>query len=314
MFKRVGIFGGGSLGSVIGAVFKLSGVDVTLIGRKSQHLQTVKQKGLCLADRFSESQVNIPVALCEDEPRAPFDLLIILVKTFDTHDAIQQILKCMDDRSVVLTLQNGLGAERILVDALGQDRVVIGRTFIGGDITRPGHVAAGYLNKLTTIGFSDGSDSELLIWIKDLFEASGLQLKISNKIWGTVWDKLLVNVGTGAVSAISGSCYGELYQSEELKHIGCDLIAEGIEVANIKGIELYCADPEEIWISAGLGLPYHFKNSMLQSISSKRKTEIDFINGAVVDVGRKVGVKTPANAVVVDFVRAKESSYLDRRD
>ena len=302
------------MGSVIGAVFKLSGVDVTLIGRKSEHLEMVMQKGLCVASKFSESQVNIPVELCEDGPRAPFDLLIILVKTFDTHNAIPQILRCIDDRSVILTLQNGLGAERMLVDALGQGRVVIGRTFIGGDITRPGHVVAGYLNKLTTIGFNDGSDSELLIWVKDLFEGSGLQLKISNKIWVTVWDKLLVNLGTGAVSAISGSCYGELYQSEELKHIGCELIAEGIQVARIEGIKLHCTDPEEIWISAGLGLPYHFKNSMLQSISSKRKTEIDFINGAVVDMGLKVGVKTPVNSVVVDFIRAKESSYLDRMD
>jgi 2-dehydropantoate 2-reductase len=121
-----------------------------------------------------------------------------------------------------------------------------------------------------------------------------------------MWDKLLVNIATGALSGITRLPYGELYAVPELEVTAMAAVAEAIAVANASGIALETVHPRDAWVKAGSGLPPEFKASMLQSLEKGSVTEVDFINGAVVRAGAKAGVPTPVNATLVACVKGIE--------
>jgi 2-dehydropantoate 2-reductase len=156
------------------------------------------------------------------------------------------------------------------------------------------------------IGKPDGGLSARAQRVAEVFNGAGLDTNVSRNITGVIWDKLLVNVATGALSAITRLSYGPLYQSLELQATATAAVAEAMAVAQASGIRLSITDPAEPWRLAGAGLPPEFKPSMLQSLEKGSITEIDFINGAVVREGEKVGVATPVNRTLVACIKGLE--------
>ena len=123
---------------------------------------------------------------------------------------------------------------------------------------------------------------------------------------GTMWDKLLINVATGALAGITRLPYGGLYAVPEVKRCALAAVAEGIAVAKALGVKLTSENPEDAWTLAAEGLPAEFKTSMLQSIEKGAATEIDFINGSVVRWGARANVPTPVNQTLVACVKGIE--------
>jgi 2-dehydropantoate 2-reductase len=142
--------------------------------------------------------------------------------------------------------------------------------------------------------------------ISELFNSSGLLTEVSDNILGVVWNKLLVNISTGAIAGVTRLAYGQLYKVSELLGTAMAAVSEGIAVGKATGVQLPNENAEEIWLSAGRGLPASFRTSILQSLERGLKTEIDFINGAVVRLGNEVGVPTPVNQTLVACVKGLE--------
>lgn len=230
------------------------------------------------------------------------DLIIVLVKSVDTRTAIEAAQAVIGSETTVLFLQNGLGHEDILADVVGWKCVLAGKTYVGGVLTAPGFVTTSVQGKLTLIGERDGSLSTRVQRIADAFNAAGLQTSISRDIYSAIWDKLLINVATGALTAITRLSYGELYQSADLKATALAAVNEAVQVAAAHGIRLSVPDAETAWNMASAGLPDSFKTSMLQSIEKGQRTEIDFINGAVVNWGTRKQIATPVNSTLVTLV------------
>ena len=134
--------------------------------------------------------------------------------------------------------------------------------------------------------------------------------EVSDNIRGLIWDKLLINVAAGALCGITRLPYGPLYEEEYIKDTAVMAIQEAIEVAKAAGVKLKTEDPEYPWYAASEGLPPTFKTSIQQSLEMKRKTEIDFINGAVVEWGKKYGIPTPVNQTLVTCVKGIEKFLL----
>ena len=128
---------------------------------------------------------------------------------------------------------------------------------------------------------------------------------------GTIWDKLLVNVATGALSGITGLAYGPLYRVPEVEACAVAAVTEAMAVAKASGIRLSMTDPREPWVKAGDGLPADFKASMLQSLEKGSVTEIDFVNGSVVRWGARCGVPTPVNQTLVAAMKGIENHMLN---
>ena len=304
---KICILGAGSLGSAIGGALTEGGLDVWLMGRPgSDHIEAMRQKGLTLVEGGVERTVNVRVAT-DGREVGPVDLLIVLVKSRCTAEAIQAAGPLIGERTIVLSLQNGLGNEEILADRLGWDHILGGKTYAGGLLTAPGRVVAGIKGKQTFIGEWDGSTTERVNRIGAMLNQAGMETRISPDIRTVIWNKLLVNVSTGAICAITGLPYGKLNQVQEAVDCGATAVAEAIAVAQADGVALPMTDPREAWKRAVEGLPFDFKTSMRQDIEKGAKTEIDFINGAVVRLGEKWGVPTPVNRTLVAAVKAIES-------
>jgi 2-dehydropantoate 2-reductase len=121
-----------------------------------------------------------------------------------------------------------------------------------------------------------------------------------------MWDKLLINVATGALAGITRLPYGELYAVPEVEACALAAVSEAIAVAKASGVALSWSEPRGPWLKAKEGLPPEFKTSLLQSLEKGSRTEIDFINGSVVRWGERCGVATPVNQALVACVKGIE--------
>ena len=304
---RIAIVGAGSLGSVFGGVLASGGSEVFLISRNQSYIDHVNQSGLILRDD-SEEKVAFPKVTSDPSSVGQVDLVIVLVKSFDTLEAMKNASVLIGPSTTVLSLQNGLGNEEILAGLFGAARLLYGRTFVGGDAVSLGTVTAGLKGKLTIVGEPDGSVSVRAGEIARVFNSAGLLTEISENIAGVMWNKLLVNAATGALAGVTRLTYGYLYQLPVLAETAKAAVNEGLAIARAKGVKLTCEDPEEIWLSAGRGQAASFRTSIFQSLDRKSRTEIDFINGALVRMGEEVGVPTPVNRTLVACVKGLEYS------
>ena len=300
------MLGAGALGSAIGGTLALGGSDVTLVDLYKAHVDAVNAGGLKLREGDVEVTVRIK-AVTDCDALDVADLVIVLVKSFHTRAAIEAAAPhVVGNDTVVMSLQNGMGHEEILAEAVGHAHVMAGKTYVGGVFLEPGRVIAGTRDKETLIGELDGTISVRAQAIASEFQKAGLRTIVSNNIVGTMWDKLLVNVATGALAGITRLTYGDLYSVPEIEACALAAVDEAMAVAKAHGVTLSVREPREAWRKASEGLPRDFKTSMLQSLEKRSVTEIDFINGVVVRAGAKVGIPTPVNSTLVACMKGIE--------
>ena len=299
------MLGAGSLGSVIGACLARSGHHVTLVTRNEAHVNAVRTHGLRLVDDDHTVRVSVDAATSAGELSPP-DLVIVLVKSFDTTAAVAAARHLVASDTVVLTLQNGVGCEELIGAVVGSEHVIAGRTFVGGRLVEPGVVEFGVTGRRTVIGELDGTRTDRLERIGDAFEAAGLAVDLSTDIVAMMWEKLFVNVATGAWSALTGLAYGELSVHADVERMAVATVSEAISVARGLDIAVTTTDPTEPWRNAWSGLPGGFKASMLQSVEKGSRTEVDVMHGAVSAGGRRAGVPTPINDTLLAAVRGLE--------
>ncbi|HXX83110.1 MAG TPA: 2-dehydropantoate 2-reductase [Casimicrobiaceae bacterium] len=303
---KICFLGAGALGSAIGGALAEGGADVTLVDAWQAHVDAINRGGLKLRESGVDRTVRVR-AVSDAAAVGPVDLVIVLVKSYHTRDAIERAAALLGPQTMVMSLQNGMGHEDILGEVVGRERVLGGKTYLGGVLLAPGHVIAGLKGKETIVGELDGPRSDRVHRVAAAFNQAGLTTLVSDNIRGTIWDKLLINVATGALAGITRLTYGALYRVPEVKACALAAIAEGIAVAKAEGVALSYVDPEGPWIKAAEGLPAEFKTSMLQSLEKGTKTEIDFINGAVVRGGARCGIPTPVNQALVACIKGIEA-------
>lgn len=308
---KICFLGAGALGSAIGGGLAEAGADVCLVDAWQEHVDAIERKGLFLREAGVDRVVRARAATHADAFGVA-DLVIVLVKSYHTREAMQSALSLVGPDTVVMSLQNGMGHEDILADIVGRGHVVAGKTYLGGVLLGPGHVIAGLRGKETIIGELDGSVTDRVQRIAKVFNDAGLALAVSTNIRGTIWDKLLINVATGALAGITRLTYGALYDVPEIRVCALAAVAEGIAVARAQGVALSYDDPEGPWLKAAAGLPPEFKTSMLQSLEKGTRTEVDFINGAVVREGARSGIATPVNQTLVACIKGIERELADR--
>jgi 2-dehydropantoate 2-reductase len=307
---KIAVLGAGSLGCAIGGVLTEAGNDVWLINRNQAQVDAMNTRGLILRDAGVDRTVKVNAA-SRAETVGVVDLVVVLVKSFDTAAAMTAAMSLLGPETYVLSLQNGVGHEEILADIVGKQRVLAGKTYAGGTQIGLAHISIGTRGKETIIGELDGGVSERTAQIADLFTAADLTTTVSSNIMLTIWEKLLVNVSTGALCAITGLPYGKLYAVPEVEATAMAAVAEAMAVAQASGVQLTTTDPKQPWLRAAAGLPPEFKTSMLQSLEKGSITEIDFINGAVVALGQKYGIPTPVNQALVACIKGIEATFKD---
>ena len=309
---KICMLGTGSLGSTIGGTLAQGGSEVYFVDQWKEHIDKINENGLKMTDEKEDWSVKVD-ARTSAEGMGPVDLVIVLVKSFATKEAVSQLKETnvIGENTLVMSLQNGLGNEETIAEVVGEANVISGKTYVGGRLLSPGYVSAGVKGKYTYIGELTGEITDRIQAVCDEFNKAGLLCEVSDNIKGLIWDKLLINVAAGALCGITRLPYGPLYEEEYIKETAVAAIQEGIDVAKAAGVKLKSEDPEYPWYAASEGLPETFKTSILQSLELKRPTEIDFINGSVVEWGKKFGIPTPVNRTLVTCVKGIEKFLLE---
>ena len=309
---KIVMLGAGALGSTIGGTLAMAKNEVYFVDMWKEHVDKINAQGLHMTDESNDWYVKVD-ARTNGEGIDEADLVIVLVKSFATKSAVEQLKKTnvIGENTVVMSLQNGLGNEETIASVVGEENVISGKTYVGGRLIEAGYISAGVKGKWTYIGELNGAKTERIQKVCDVFNEAGLLCEVSDNIKGLIWDKLLINVAAGALCGITRLPYGPLYEEEYIKEVAVDAIQEAINVAKAAGVKLKSEDPEYPWYAASEGLPATFKTSILQSLELKRPTEIDFINGSVCEWGKKYNIPTPVNKTLVAGVKGIEKFILE---
>ncbi len=301
---KISIIGSGAMGSLFGGKLAKSGEDVVLYDVNEAHINRVNEKGLSIhSTATGETLVVHPKATKDPEETRGSDVFIIFVKSTITELAAKQFSPLAGDDSIVITLQNGLGNEEIIRNIFGKERVAAGVTSQGATFIGPGEINhAG--NGPTHLCMADKHNEKLKPFVEALNKA-GFEADIEDNIEDLVWSKLIINVGINALTAITNLENGRLLEFQDIKDIMNDLVAEGVAVAGRKGVTLTFPDPLQTVFDVAEKTAKN-RSSMLQDFDRGNRTEIDFINGAIVKEGTKLGIKTPVNKTIVGLIRTME--------
>lgn len=303
---KIAVLGSGAMGCLYGGSLAESGYEVTLIDVWKEHIDTINGKGLRIEGVTGDRTIKDVSAVTDVSSLGTVDLLIVFVKATITGEAIEKARGLVGDDTVVLTLQNGLGNIEKIGAVVGKGKIIAGTTGHGSTMLGPGHIRHAGSGD-TTLGELDGSKTKRLEEIADIFRKAGFSVKLSSNVVGLIWDKLLVNVGINALTALTGLRNGQLLDFAETEELLESLVNEGWEVARRKETDLGC-DPVEHTKDV-CRLTKENMSSMFQDVTKKRKTEIDVINGAIVEEGEKLGVDTPVNNVITKLIKVREKTY-----
>lgn len=304
---RAAILGAGAMGCLYGGMLAEAGHEVVLIDVWREHVEALNASGLEIEEPDRVRHVENVRAVTHPSEAGAVDLVIVFVKATLTEQAMREALCLVGERTMVLTLQNGLGNVEKLNSVTGASHVVAGTTGHGSTLLGPGrirHAGAGE----TVIGEQDGARSERIVALASAFGDAGIVTKISENVMGLIWTKLIVNVGINALTAVTGLRNGQLVEYPETEALMRAAIGEACAVARAKGIRFEVADPFEHTRSIA-GKTAENRSSMLQDVLAKRRTEISVINGAVVEEGERLGVAVPVNAVLTKLISVREKTY-----
>ena len=302
---KITVVGAGAMGSMTGGLLKESGNDVCLYSTNKQHIARIREDGLVLEGIGGERTVAID-ATDVIEDTGPPDLIIIFVKSYDTDAAAEAAAKIATQETTVLTLQNGLGNVEILEKIFGRQRVLAGTSDAAATILEPGrirHTANGNIY----IGETDGQITERVEKIVGLFKAAGFKTYASDNVMGLIWTKLIFNLAINPLCAILRAKCRKLIDNEPSRVTMKLIVEEALQVAEAKEVRLLYED----MLQAAYDLAEKNADSfcsMAQDILKGKKTEIDFISGAVVREGMKIGVSTAVNQTMTNLVKALEET------
>ena len=301
---RVCVVGCGAVGSLFAAhLAQLDDVEVWAYDLARDHVEAINRDGLRLSG--VGELVGRVRATSEVAEIPPCEFGIVAVKSMHTGSAIAATAGVFEE-GAVCSVQNGIGNEEILAEHV---RVVIrGTTFPAGHVIEPGHV--GWDTKGDTwIGPFEpsGTPMESVERLAELITRAGMNTVALPDARGAQWTKAIFNAATNPVGALTGLAHGEVCDFEPTRRLVTQLCDEGKAVASALGIELD-HDPEEM-VDHAARVAHDHKASMTQDVEARRQTEIDFLNGAIVERGEGAGVPAPLNRAIWALVKAREASW-----
>lgn len=300
---KVAVIGAGAMGSVIGGLLAKAGNDVTLVDVWRETVDAINAKGL----RINDEVVKVRAT---DKPAevGGADLVLVFVKCYHTEAAVRNALSLIGPDTVVLSLQNGWGNGPRIAKIVGEEKLLLGVCYHSATVAGPGHVL--HVGKgMTFIGELNGKLSQRLTQIADTFKQAGIEVTPTAEVLKEIWSKLALNVCTLPTSALVRLYSPQLVQHEPMLELMKALLQEVIAVARAQQIPL---EFNERWgaITALLRrCAPTAKSSMLQDVEKGRRTEIDVINGAIVEAGERLNVPVPFNRAMLWLMKSLEGTF-----
>ncbi len=321
---KVLVAGIGGLGGPISAGMIDAGFDCVLVTGNPEICNAIQKNGITVTEKGQTKHVNAPKvysSILEVPNDQIFDFCFLLTKSQNVSDLIPHILPLLDKKGSIVTFQNGL-IEELLHGLIGMERVIPCTVAWGGSM-----IAAGVYEKTSDgyffIGEFDGSLSKRLGSLKTLLEPTA-PVKITPNIVGVKWSKLPINATINSVGVLTGKPLGKILKIKLARRLFLKIYSEVVDVAHAYGVKLekIVANPYlfylpnnsgkiKRWLKDRLvvvvGKRYaNVKSSSLQSVLRGRKTEVDYLNGIVVQKAEEKGIDVPANRAIIEMVHEIE--------
>ena len=304
---RIAIVGAGVLGSIFGALFSEKGFKVTLIEVLKERVHLIDKEGLWLQWPDGE-RTHRRLSITSDPYEAGVqDVVMIAVKGYHTRSAIESAAPMIGNDTIVLSVQNGLGNLETIAEVIGPERVIGGITAHSGMPVSMNEVKyVGGLGPLLVIGPYDGIFRPGFEKMVKQFQEAGLDVHATQNINNVIWKKLIANVSTNVVAALTGLTGGIAVEHEPCVNIINALCQELAQVAKAKGIDFpEIHDPLAFSLKAFASTKDN-RVSMLQDVEAGRPTEIGNLNEIIVTEGQRLNIPTPYNQAVTWLTRGVE--------
>ena len=318
---RIAIYGAGSLGTILGAYISKAGVEIELINRNKAHIEALQTKGAHVTGTVEFTQPIL--AYTPDQMNGVYDVIFLMTKQQHNPEVVTMLKEYLAADGALVTFQNGLPEIKI-AEILGEERVLGCTVAWGATLQEPG--VCELTSAPDALSFSLGAISPTknkhFDKVKEVLEHMGT-VDVEENFIGTRWSKLLINAAFSGMSTVLGCTFGEAAGPRASRKVVQVLIKECIDVCAKGGIRIEPVQGKDIvklldyhnplkkalaYMIIPIAIRKHakLKASMLQDIEKGKLTEVDAINGAVCDYGRKIGFPTPANDKVVEIIHKIE--------
>ena len=307
---KVAVLGAGAMGCLFGGLMAEKGLDVVLIDVWKDHVDAINKNGLKMdghgGDRFIKIKAtNNPSTL------KPVDAIIIMCKATALKTALTNAKNIIGDQTMLMSFQNGIGHEAIMQEIAGKDKVLGGTTTQASNIVGPGHIK-NHGSLPSWIGEYEGGMSDRVSDLAETFTAHNLETIAVTDIKKRKWMKLFALTAIGPLSSVFNLHHTDLYITNKnqkvSRSLGKQIILETRAVAKADGVDVTEDECLEMFNKI-VDSNQTNKSSMCFDILNKRKTEIEFINGAVAKIGKSHGIKTPMNDLMYNMIMVKEGMY-----
>jgi 2-dehydropantoate 2-reductase len=314
------VVGAGAIGGVTAAEMTGAVQRVAVLDANEEHVERMRDPGLLLDELGEERHVQVEAYADPAELDEEFDFALLTLKA----PHLEATLGPLRDRGVAkafVSLGNGLVQDSI-ARLVGEENLIVGTVEWGATNLGPGHLAQ-TTRAPFVIGEVDGSVRDRTWLLASILETVA-EVRVTDNIRGQVWSKLLVNSTFSGLGVVSGLLYREIAEDTAGREAAYALWREGYDVGQAEELDLaeVLGVPAEALVVRGtedrqgadealevvMGQVGATKASMRQDLERGAKTEVDVINGAVVERGQAHGVLTPVNERVVELVHAMEKS------
>ena len=297
---KIAVMGSGGVGGYFGARLAQGGCDVGFIARGA-HLAALREKGLLVESKLGN--ISLPKASVTDDPRTlgTVDAVLIGVKLWDTEPAVRATAPIVGPKTAVLSLQNGVQKDDVLRRILGNEPVMGGLCYIAATIARPGVIShTGTMQKLV-FGEYDSTRSPRAEALLKACQLGDIDAELSQDIRKAIWEKFVFLVGLSATTTTIRLPIGRIRRHPRTRQLLLDVMREAVAVGRAQGVALP-ADYAEDRLAFCDGLPAEMTSSMRNDLERGNRLEVDWLSGAVVELGRAAGVPTPVNRAVSDIL------------
>ena len=304
---KIAIIGCGAMGSVYAALLADSGNDVWAIDTWEEHISAIKSNGLRVEGASGDRTVLMN-ATTNASDAGECDLIIVATKASGVAAAAVAAKSIAGPNSIILTIQNGLGAAERIAESIDTNQVMIGVVGgFGASMKAPGHAHHNGM-QLVRIGEMIGGVSDRLEKVVSAWDKAGFTAKGYPDIHQMIWEKFICNVTYSGPCALMNATIGQVQANSDSWSVALSCAREADAVARAKKINLGFDDVESYVRDFGANMP-DARPSMLLDHMAQRPSEIDGINGAVPVEAEKIGMKAPINELVSGLIRGREANF-----
>ncbi|WP_270389168.1 ketopantoate reductase family protein [Mediterraneibacter faecis] len=296
--KKVAVLGAGAVGSyVIWGLSSRNDIELGVIA-EGERAERLKQNGCTINGKIYHPEVWNP------RETDAVDLLIVALKYGSLSAALESIQKATSENTVIMSLMNGVDSEEIIAEKVGVEHLLPAVIKVASHKEEDGY----HFDPETTIGIIFGEltapyDSDRIRAIEELFKDTGIHFRATEYAREEMWSKFRLNVCNNLPQAILGAGVGCYRDSVHMKAISDGLKGELEAIAQAKGIDL---SKTEASSGRGSAVPPSARYSTLQDLDAGRHTEIDMFSGALIRMGKELGIPTPYNEYTYHMIKALE--------